>query len=54
MPKVSGSSIATPGRADAGQRADQDADHHAAIAIMMLNGVSATPNPIARFPRKSR
>ena len=25
-----------------------------AIAIMMLNGVSATPNPIARFPRKSR
>ena len=55
MPKVSGSSIATPeGGPTPGSAPISMPTMTPATAIMMLNGVSATPNPIARFARKSR
>src|SRR5688572_32378868 len=54
MPKVSGRSIATPdGGPTPGSAPIRIPIITPAIAIRMLNGVSATPNPIARLARKS-
>src|SRR5918992_3547765 len=54
MPKVSGRSIATPeGGPTPGSAPIRIPTITPAIAIMMLNGVSATPKPIERLARKS-
>src|SRR5687767_2120087 len=54
MPKVSGRSIATPeGGPTPGSAPIRMPTITPATAIMMLNGVRATPNPIARLAKKS-
>src|SRR5438105_3036189 len=54
MPKVSGSSIATPeGGPTPGSAPISMPTITPHTAMKMLNGVSATPKPIARLPRKS-
>src|SRR5512134_3307906 len=54
MPKVSGSSIATPdGGPTPGSAPIRMPTSTPATAIMMLNGVSATPNPMPKWVRKS-
>src|SRR5687767_14649358 len=54
MPKVSGRSIATPdGGPTPGSAPIRMPIITPAIAIRMLNGVSATPNPMARLAKKS-